>query len=243
MEQISFRLEVFEGPLDVLLNLIRKHRLDICDIEISELLRQYLDFMEECQENNLELAGEFLEMASRLIYIKTASLLPHPEEAQKLKKELEGVLIEYSLCKLTAQKLAEKFNADIFVRKPMKIKSDMVYSLVHSPERLVFAYKTLSERKADRAEKIEGRINSVVKRRIVSVTTKVVHVLRELYRTGEADIERLFDGVTDRSARVATFLAVLELTKSGRICISDDNTKIFMNRRKEGIKSWKSAKN
>lgn len=242
MEKISFRLEIFEGPLDVLLNLIKKHKLDICDIEISELLKQYLDFMEECHENNLELAGEFLEMASRLIYIKTASLLPHPEEAQKMKKELEGVLIEYSLCKMTAVRLAEKYNGDIFVREPMRIKSDKVYSLVHSPDRLVYAYKSLSERKVTHEEKIEGRINSVVKRRIVSVTTKVVHVLRELYKTGTADIAGLFDGVTDRSARVATFLAVLELTKSGRICISDDNTRIFMNKRKDGGKSWKSTK-
>ena len=79
MDKISFRLEGFEGPLDVLLSLINKHKLDIFNVEISELLKQYMAFMEECHENNLELAGEFLEMASRLIYIKTASLLPQPE--------------------------------------------------------------------------------------------------------------------------------------------------------------------
>ena len=97
MESISFRLEVFEGPLDLLLSLIQKHKLNICDIEISKLLEQYLLYIEKANEQNLELAGEFLEMAARLIYIKTASLLPRPEEAEQMKKELEGALIEYSL--------------------------------------------------------------------------------------------------------------------------------------------------
>ena len=99
METISFKLEVFEGPLDLLLSLISKHKLNICDIEISKLLEQYLLYIDQAHEQNLELAGEFLEMAARLIYIKTASLLPQPEEAEQLKKELEGALIEYSLCK------------------------------------------------------------------------------------------------------------------------------------------------
>ena len=76
METISFKLEVFEGPLDLLLSLISKHKLNICDIEISKLLEQYLLYMDQAREQDLELAGEFLEMASRLIYIKTASLLP-----------------------------------------------------------------------------------------------------------------------------------------------------------------------
>jgi len=245
MEKISFRIEGFEGPLDVLLTLINKHKLDIFNIEISELLKQYMIFMDDCHEQNLELAGEFLEMASRLIYIKTASLLPQPEIAEEMKKELEGTLIEYSLCKTASAELAKRYTGDIFVRVPMKIKSDMTYRLVHSPERLAETYRTLSVRKvkADiKEDKIESKINSVVKRRIVSVMSKVVHVLRELYSTGEAYMDSLYDGVTDRSARVATFLAVLELTRSGRIMISDDNTRIFIKEKKDGDRVWKSRK-
>ena len=83
MQKISFKLEVFEGPMDLLLSLISKHKLNIYDIEISSLLEQYLAYLDQCREQDLELAGEFLEMAARLIYIKTASLLPRPEEAQK----------------------------------------------------------------------------------------------------------------------------------------------------------------
>lgn len=245
VESISFKLEVFEGPLDLLLNLIAKHKLNICDIEISKLLEQYLIYIDKAHEQNLELAGEFLEMAARLIYIKTASLLPQPEEAEQMKKELEGALIEYSLCKKAAAELASKFvGGDIFVRIPMKIKADMTYNLVHEPQKLVAVYMGISTKAIaaeSRKQHIESKINSVVKRRIVSVMTKVVHVLRELYSTGEVYMDKLYDGVTDRSARVATFLAVLELTRSGRICISDDNTIIYFKGRKNGVKkSWRS---
>lgn len=248
MEKISFKLEVFEGPLDLLLSLISKHKLDICDIEISSLLEQYLLYINEAHEQNLELAGEFLEMAARLIYIKTASLLPQPEVAEQMKKELEGTLIEYSLCKTAAAKLAELFDGgSIFVRKPMKIKADMTYTLVHEPERLAEAYRAISFKNVKTEitkQKVENKINSVVKRRIVSVMSKVVRVLRELYATGEVYMDKLYEGVTDRSARVATFLAVLELTKSGRISISDDNMIVFFKGRRNGVKkNWTSKIN
>lgn len=235
MESISFKLDVFEGPLDLMLNLISKHKLNIYDIEISKLLEQYLLYIEACHEQNLELAGEFLEMAARLIYIKTASLLPQPEEAEKMKKELEGTLIEYSLCKVAARYLNDRFiGSEIFVRQPMKIKSDAVYNLVHDKERLVTAYSSINVKvvKPEQKTHIETKINSVVKRKIISVISKVVRILRQLCTDGEAYIDSLYDGVTNRSERVATFLAVLELTRSGRITISDDNTMIRFKGRK-----------
>ena len=135
---------------------------------------------------------------------------------------------------------------DIFVRSPMKIKADMTYTLVHEPERLAIAYSAISLKniKSEHAKlHVENKINSVVKRRIVSVMTKVVHILRQLYETGEVYMDKLYDGVTDRSARVATFLAVLELTRHGRITISDDNMKIFFKEKQNGVrKTWRSRK-
>ncbi|MBR1592718.1 MAG: segregation/condensation protein A [Ruminococcus sp.] len=246
MEKFSFSLDVFEGPLDVLLNLITKHKLNIFDIEISVLLEQYMKFMEEAHERDMELAGEFLEMAARLIYMKTAYLLPQKEEAEKMKKELEGALIELSLCKEAAARLSENFvGGDIFVREPMKIESDSTYRLVHEPDRLVNSYmNAVSNKKIHSAKNrvnIENKINSVVKRRIVPVLTKVVHILRELYTTGEVYMDKLYEGVDERSAKVATFLAVLELTKYGRIKISDDNTKVFFSGGRR--RKWKSKKN
>lgn len=236
MEKLSFKLEVFEGPLDLLLHLISKHKLDINDIEISKLLEQYLMYLDECAEHDLELAGEFLEMAARLIYIKTLALLPAPEEAEEEKKELQGSLIEYALCKKTARALSELFcGNDIFVRKQAKIKAEAVYRRIHDPQVLVSAFNNISLKKIPPAEQgPDNRFQVIVKHKMYSVTTKVIFILKQLYKSGTADMEGLYDGVTDRSERVATFLAVLELTKSGRIYISDDNSTIsFIGKRKE----------
>ena len=96
-EQLSFKVAQVEGPLDLILQLISKHKLNIYDIEIAKLLEQYLDYVEQMQSQQLEIASEFLEMASRLVYIKSVSLLPkHEELEEQLKKELTGQLIEYS---------------------------------------------------------------------------------------------------------------------------------------------------
>ena len=164
-----------------------------------------------------------------------------------MKRELEGALIEYSLCKIAAKTLADAFvGGNIFVRSPMKIKADMTYTLVHEPERLVMAYGSVNTKNIKSETKkmrIENKINSVVKRRIVPVLTKVVHILRELYSTGEVSMDKLYEGVSDRSARVATFLAVLELTRFGRISISEDNMIVYLKSRKNGgRKLWRSKK-
>ena len=109
MEQLSFRTAEFEGPLDLLLHLIAKHKLDIYDVQISALLEQYMAYIRAAQDADLELASEFLEMASRLVYIKTVSLLPrHEEESRQLKTELQGQLLEYQVCKQMAAELGER---------------------------------------------------------------------------------------------------------------------------------------
>ncbi len=235
METISFKLDVFEGPLDLLLHLISKHKLNINDIEISKLLEQYLLYIEQAKEQDLELAGEFLEMAARLIYIKTVSLLPKPQSAEEIKKELQGALIEYSLCKKAAERLKEQFcGNDTFVREPLKLELDSEYKLKHSPDKLIEAFSQMNIKKTDLMKRAdEQKINAVVQQKVVSVISKVVFVLKSLYKNGVSRIDSLFEGMTGRSERVATFLAILELTKSGRILISDDNTEIFFKRVKK----------
>jgi segregation and condensation protein A len=237
MDRISFKLEVFEGPLDLLLHLISKHKLNINDIEISKLLEQYLLYIEDLTENDFDTAGDFLEMAAKLIYIKTVSLLPKPNDAEEIKKELEGTLIEYSLCKNAAKLLRMRFiGNDIFVRIPTKMKVPTAYELIHSSEILRTSYKNISSRNVDERPILENRINDIIKRKMASVTTKVVFILRRLYKDGIAQMDSLYDGITGRSERVATFLAILELTKSGRIRISDDNSEIyFVGRRKRFV--------
>ena len=102
MESLQYKLEIFEGPLDLLLHLISKHKLNINDIPIIMLVDQYMEYINDMSEQNMEIAGEFLEMAAHLVYIKTVSLLPKHEEAEVMKKELQGRLIEYSLCTVKA---------------------------------------------------------------------------------------------------------------------------------------------
>ena len=125
MDKLTFKIEEFEGPLDLLLFLIQKHKLDIRDIQITQLLEQYLAYLEAAQRADLEVASEFLEMASRLVYLKTVMLLPRRrEEGQQLKQELQGQLLEYQVCKLMAAQLAGRDRGElVFVsRKDYQIK-------------------------------------------------------------------------------------------------------------------------
>ncbi|MGN0689965.1 MAG: segregation and condensation protein A [Oscillospiraceae bacterium] len=235
MAELSFKLEQFEGPLDLLLHLISKHKLNINDISITVLVEQYLDYIDKMTEQDMEVTVDFLEMAARLIYIKTVSLLPKHEEADIMKKELEGRLIEHSLCKRAAEILTKKYCGDnIFVREPLPVELDNTYRLIHEKDELVDAWSGISIKKKDSAPvKIES-FGKIVSKRMVSVTSKIIFVLRKLYTTGTVMMNSLYEGMTDKSERVATFLAVLELTKAGRITISDDNETItFIGRKKK----------
>lgn len=231
MNQYSYRLDSFEGPLDLLLYLISKHKLNINDIKISLLLEQYLEYIDGIDEQDFEYAGEFLEMAARLILIKTLSLLPKHEEAAELKRELQGRLIEYSICKQAAARLREDYRGDvIFVKKPSEIKLVKTYTLTHSPEDLISAFFGISAQKIRNSPVQASVFRPIVSKRIVSVSSKILFVMRRLYKTGSCDMHSLYDGMTDRSERIATFLAILELTRSGRIKLNDDNTKITFDR-------------
>ena len=102
MEKLSYRLEGFEGPLDLLLYLISKNKLNIYDIQLTLLVDQYLEHIREMQIRDMDVASEFLEMASRLIYLKTAYLLPKHDEADELKEKLQLELMEYDRCRKIA---------------------------------------------------------------------------------------------------------------------------------------------
>lgn len=232
MSTLNFKLEKFEGPLDLLLHLISKHKLNIYDIEISLLLEQYLAYIDGLHQQDFELAGEFLEMAARLVYIKTVSLLPKPNEAEELKRELEGTLIEYSLCKQAAERLKQQYvGGEIFVRKPVVIPMDKTYTRTHEPYILTDAYMGISVKERKFTPLKADVFKPLVTKRVVSVTSRVFYILRKLYNNETFKMDDLYKGLTDVSERVATFLAVLELTKNGRILISDDNTEICLERR------------
>ncbi|MEG0838327.1 MAG: segregation/condensation protein A [Hydrogenoanaerobacterium sp.] len=227
MDKLTFKLEQFEGPLDLLLFLIAKHKLNIYEIEIAKLLEQYLEYIDEAQFRSMELASEFLEMASRLVYMKTLSLLPrHDEEQEKLREELTGQLLEYRACKLVAQALRRKnLDCDYFVRTPAVLEARLAYTLCHSSNDLIVAYTQAMGKAQKRMPPPVAAFSGIVKHRIVSVTSKIIFVLKRLYKQRRVHFNSLFE-TDDRSELVATFLAVLELVKSKRIEVSDDNSEI-----------------
>lgn len=133
MEKLSFKAGEIEGPLDLILTLIAKHKLNIYDIEISKLVEQYVAYIEGMKQADLEVGSEFVEMAARLVYIKTAELLPKHEKTEELKKELTGQLLEYQACRRAAMLLdARSRMGDVFTRFPQPLELDETYRLRHS---------------------------------------------------------------------------------------------------------------
>ena len=222
-ETLSYKLDVFEGPLDLLLNLIAKNKLNIYDIPIAELLEQYMAQIHEMQAADMDVASEFLEMAARLVHIKSVSLLPKKEEEAALKQELTGQLLEYQQCKEAAMRLRERFSLDSIVRAQADIPADLTYKRHHKPQELLSAYLSmLGKKKPPEPQKPEDTISKLITRRVVSVASQIVFVLRSLWKKRHVSLKELFRGKIDPSERVAAFLAVLELVKDKRLRVDGD---------------------
>lgn len=228
MEQLSFHIAETEGPLDLILQLIRQHKLNIYDIEISKLLEQYMDYIQQWKETDMEIASEFLEMASRLVYIKSLSLLPkHEELEEKLKSELTGQLIEYTLCKQVAQLLHATWQGDALFFRPMQQLPRGEYQGKHKKKELLDAYLSAIGKRRD-LQPNHRVFEPLVARRMVSVSSRITIILNRLYRQPVTSFLSLFEGQQDRAEIVATFLAILELAKNKRILISDDGKMVEM---------------
>lgn len=219
---LKYKVCDFEGPLDMLLQLITKHKMDICDIEIAVLLEQYMEQINQMQEDQMDISSEFLEMASRLVYIKSVSLLPKHEEAEELKKELEGQLLEYQECRKIAAQLEKMATYDIYTKAPSKVKFDMTYTRKHPPEDIAKAFLSAVGRGKNKLPPPREAFSGIVERKIVSVSSRVVYVLRKLWDGTPVKYRTLFKDGSPKSELVATFLAVLELVKNSRIRIDGD---------------------
>ncbi len=232
-------MDVFEGPLDLLLHLIEKNKLNIYDIQISELLSQYMEQIDLMQQQELDVAGEFLAMASHLVQIKAAMLLPKPEEGEEMRRELSGQLIEYQKCKRVAKMLSEQISFDSFCREPAKMKADMTYKRSHEPGYLVAAYLMAAGRSKAKLPPPEDAFSGIVRRRIVSVSSKIISVMRKLWGGMSRRYRTIFDDATDKSELVATFLAILELIKGKRVRIEGEGEEQELKLISGGGKHWK----
>jgi len=221
MEAISYKLPVFEGPLDLLLHLVQKNKLNIYDIPIAEVLEQYMDTIRQMQEVDMEIATEFLDMAARLVQIKSTMLLPkHEEESEQLRRELTGELIEYQICRDIAAKLGPMhIGFDLYVREEEDVIPDYTYRRQHPPYVLCEAYMRAAGRGKRRLPPSPNAFRGIVSRKIVSVSSRIAYVLRQLYRAEMISYQSLFMESSSRSEMVATFLALLELIKGKRITV------------------------
>jgi segregation and condensation protein A len=219
MEKISYKIDVFEGPMDLLLHLISKHKLNIYDIPIVTLVEQYIDYVRQMQEEDMYVASEFLEMAARLVYLKSVSLLPVHTEAEELKTELQGELIEYRDMKAMAEKLSENTDGFLtFIRKQEKIEVDQTYKRFHEVGELFEAYVSAAGRKLKQLPPPIEAFREIVVKKVVSVSSKISNIFKKLsLKNKKSNWKSMFSDAESRSDMVATFLALLELTKSKKI--------------------------
>ena len=228
MERPQYKTEVFEGPLDLLLHLIAKHKLNINDIPIFELVEQYIAYVKQMQEENMEIASEFLEMAARLVYIKTVKFklgvnVGVDVTAEQLKKELTGELIEYRDCKLMAEKLAKQSGGtEKMVRDAAEIEADMTYTRLHDALELYTAYLNAAGKKLRNLPPPEDSFKEIVEKAVVSVSVKIDQIHSILMKAGKIKVFDIFRMAKSRSELVASFLAILEMAKNGKLLLTGE---------------------
>lgn len=220
----NVQLEIFEGPLDLLLHLIKKNEVSITDIPIATITEQYLSTLELIQSLNLDVAGEFLVMAATLIHIKSRMLLPPGEEEDEEeeggdpREELIRRLLEYQRFKEAAEELEKReiLRRDVFVR-PSEVPDEMesVEFEVLSLFDLISALRHVLDRFP------EERVHEVTLERI-SVREKMSSLLDDLHRRGKVIFQSLFEAAVSRLEVVVTFLAMLELVKIRAIRVAQE---------------------
>lgn len=215
----NVKLDIFEGPLDLLLHLIRESEVDIYDIPIAEITEQYLSYVELMKNLNLEMAGEFLLMAATLTHIKSKSLLPKiefPDDDDELdgvdpREELIQKLLEYKRFKEAALKLKERefSQSQVFTRIPGEadLLADGDLLLEVSVFELLKSFRVVLERIGEKAAKF------VVTLEEISVTDRIHEILSRLEDIDHITFDALFDAAKTRMDVIATFLALLELTR------------------------------
>lgn len=221
----NFQLEIFEGPLDLLLHLIKKNEVNITDIPIATITEQYLATLELMQTLNLDMAGEFLVMAATLIHIKSRMLLPESdaetdeeEEGGDPREELMRRLLEYQRFKEAAGELGQRdvLTRDVFVRATAPTEKPLPTAF---RELSVFELLTALRRVLERLPKDEFHEVTLEK---ITVREKMTLVLERLRVDGQVMFESLFTDAGTRMAVIVTFLAMLELVKIRAIRIFQD---------------------
>ena len=228
----SEEMEDFEGPLDVIVILLSKNKIEIQDVSITAILEQYLAYLDEMKRLDIEIASEFITMASHLMLIKTKMLLSAAEQAEA---ESELDLLRQSLLERQRKEAMEQIRSAIsvleprneigrclFVKEPEPLRRDQTYRYSHETADLLKALDNIAERNQRMLPPPTVNFKGIVGKEPYPVTKKAGEVLRQLLLRGIERLKNLFRGNRSRSEVVATFLAILELCRTNSVTLEDD---------------------
>lgn len=227
MDTMLYRLDSFEGPLDLLLHLITKNKVSIYDIPIVEITAQYLEAIEGIEESQLENTSEFLVMAAQLLYIKSKMLLPKNEEEEEEdpRDDLARRLAEYQQYKEASHELrkSEFSSRYMFFKEEEKIDFPLPeYTRHHEIDELIDAFNTILQRKIRTAKPEKRAFSGIVGREKVSVEDMVKKVENFMKSSKPVHFRTVFEGSKSKPELVATFLAVLSMISEGKIAAEFD---------------------
>ena len=221
------KINEFEGPLDLLLHLIKKSNIDIYDISLVEITNQYLDYINKMEELNLDIASEYLVLASELLQYKSSMLLPKKEETpddyeEDFKSELIKKLVDYKKYKEVCEtfKVLEENRSNFYTKTPSDISLYGEKGLNNdnvTVDDLIDAFKKFMERR-----EFEKPLNTKITTKELSVSDRVVEIRNILRNKKSVNFMELFTR-RDKSYVVVTFLSILEMAKDLEISIEQDN--------------------
>ena len=227
-------MEDFEGPLDVIFLLLSKNKIEIQDVSITAILEQYLAYLDEMKRLDMEIASEFITMASHLMLIKTKMLLSAAEAAeaqseldllrQSLVERQRKEAIEQIRMAVSALEPRNELGRSIFTKQPEPLRRDQSYRYQHDVTDMLRALDEIAERSQRRLPPPTVNFKGIVGKEPYPVTRKAKEVIRTLVLRGIQRLASLFKGNRSRSEVVATFLAVLELCKINSVSLEDDMT-------------------
>lgn len=224
----AIKLQNFEGPLDLLCHLIDKNKMNICDIKISEITDQYIEYLNKMEQMNLEITSEFLIMASTLLYLKSKSLLPSIEEDEKeiSEEELIRRIIEYKKYKEISKKLNEyyKENSKRFFKLPDKIElPKQKLELEYSKDIIVQLYKDAIDRNSKRLNQNAKNIEKIAIVENYTVSSKVKEMLKVLIKQKKFIFNKLFSIKKKNKQEVVTaFSGLLELSRRSKVSTNQE---------------------
>lgn len=235
---MTIKLQVFEGPLDLLLHLLEKNKVNIYDIPIVEITNQYMEYIAQMKRQDLNVMSEFLVMAATLIDIKSRMLLPKQEEAEEEaedpRAELVQQLLEYKMYKCMAYELRDRqMDAErVLFKEPTIPEEVAVYEEPVNLEELVAdmnlsklndIFKSIMRKQVDKVDPIRSKFGKIEKEE-VSLSDRMSYLEEYCLTHNKFSFRSLLEAQHGKMEVIVTFLAILELMKVGKIFISQENT-------------------